>query len=266
MARLLPECENFVLERDDGIVSITIDSTTKFNSLNDTMGDELLEIASFLNADDGTRCAVMTGSDGVFCAGADVESFAEDGHRSDSVRRGASILHDAIVQFHQAGVPLVTGVNGVATGAGLGIALLGDLVLISEDARFEYGYPRLGLPGDGGATFHLPRLVGLRKAKDIALLDEPITPEEAVEWGLATESVPDDDFDARLDELARQLADGPTRAYGAVKQLLTRSFDRSLEEQLAAETDAIATAAETDDHAEGVNAFVANREPEFEGQ
>ncbi|MDS0476997.1 enoyl-CoA hydratase-related protein [Natrinema sp. 1APR25-10V2] len=265
MARSLPECENFVLERDDNVLSITIDSTTKFNSLNDTMGDELLELAAFLNVDDGTRCAVMTGSDGVFCAGADVEGFAEDGHRPDSVRRGASILHDAIVQFHQADVPLITGVNGVATGAGLGIALLGDIVLISEDARFEYAYPRLGLPGDGGATFHLPRFVGLRKAKDIALLDRPITPDEAVEWGLATESVPDDELDGRLDELAHELASGPTRAYGAAKQLLTRSFDRSLEEQLAAETDAIATAAETNDHAEGVAAFVEKREPEFEG-
>lgn len=266
MAQSLPACENFVLERDDGILSITIDSTTKFNSLNDAMGDELLELAAFLNVDDSVRCAVLTGSDGVFCAGADVESFAEEGHQPDSVRRGASILHDAIVQFHQADVPLITGVNGVATGAGLGIALLGDLVLISDEARFEYAYPRLGLPGDGGATFHLPRLVGLRKAKDIALLDRPITPEEAVEWGIATESVPDDELDDRLDELARELASGPTRAYGAAKQLLTRSFDRSLEEQLAAETDAIATAAETDDHAEGVEAFVEKREPEFRGR
>lgn len=265
MARSLPECENFVLERDGSIISITIDSTTKFNSLNDTMGDELLELAAFLNADDDVRCAVMTGSDGVFCAGADVESFHEDGHRSDSVRRGASILHDAIVQFHQANVPLITGVNGVATGAGLGIALLGDLVLISDEARFEYGYPRLGLPGDGGATFHLPRLVGLRKAKDIVLLDRPITADEAVEWGLATESVPDDEFAERLDELTRELASGPTQAYGAAKRLLTRSFDRSLEEQLAAETDAIARGADTDDHAEGVAAFVEKREPEFEG-
>lgn len=265
MARALPECENFVLERDDGIVSITIDSTTKFNSLNVTMGDELLKLAAFLNADDDVRCAVMTGSDGVFCAGADVESFHEEGHGSESVRRQASILHDAIIQFHQANVPLITGVNGVATGAGLGIALLGDLVLISDEARFEYGYPRIGLPGDGGATFHLPRLVGLRKAKDIALLDRPISADEAVEWGLATESVPDGEFDERLDELTRELASGPTQAYGAAKQLLTRSFDRSLEEQLAAETDAIARGADTDDHAEGVAAFVEKREPEFEG-
>ncbi|OLZ39174.1 hypothetical protein A6E15_17345 [Natrinema saccharevitans] len=265
MAHSLPECENFVLERDGAVLSITIDSTTKFNSLNDGMGDELLELASFLAGDDETRCAVMTGTDGVFCAGADVESFAGDDHGPDSVRRGASILHDAIVQFHQADVPLVTGVNGVATGAGLGIALLGDLVVVSEDARFEYGYPRLGLPGDGGATFHLPRLVGLRRAKEIALLDRPISPAEAVDWGLATESVPGDELDDRLEELASELASGPTRAYGAAKRLLARSLDRSLEEQLAAETDAIARGAETDDHAEGVAAFVERREPKFEG-
>jgi 2-(1,2-epoxy-1,2-dihydrophenyl)acetyl-CoA isomerase len=265
MSRSPPACENFQFERTDGIVSITIDSTTKFNSFNEVMGDELLEIASWLNAAPDVRCAVLTGSNGVFCAGADVEGFLADDRGSESVRRGASILHDAIVQFHQANVPLLTAVNGVATGAGLGIALLGDLVVISEDARFEYGYPRLGMPGDGGVTFHLPRLVGLRRAKDIALLDRPIQPDEAVELGLATESVPADEFEARVDELAAKLGSGPTHAYGAAKRLLTRSFDRSLEEQLAAETDAIATASETDDHAEGVAAFVADREPEFEG-
>lgn len=272
MARPLPDCENFVLQRDDGVLSITIDSTSKFNSLNDVMSEELLELATYLDSDPDVRCAVMTGSDGVFCAGADVGSFdGEDekpdaGERSAGIRQGASLFHDSIVQFHQADVPLVTGVNGIAIGAGLGIAMMGDLVLLSEDAHFEYGYPRLGLPGDGGATFHLPRLVGLRRAKDIVLLDRPISPEEAVDWGLATESVPGDEFDDRLDELAGEIAAGPTRALGSVKQLLTRSFDRSIEEQLAAETDAIANAAGTDDHVEGVSAFVENRDPEFQGR
>jgi 2-(1,2-epoxy-1,2-dihydrophenyl)acetyl-CoA isomerase len=272
MARPLPDCENFVLERDDGVVSITIDSTSKFNSLNDVMTEELIELAAFLGSDPDARCAVMTGSDGVFCAGADVGSFDGDGEtpdaseRSASIRQGASHFHDAVILFHQADVPLITGVNGIAIGAGLGIAMMGDLVVLSEDATFEHGYPRLGLPGDGGATFHLPRLVGLRRAKDIVLLDRPISPEEALDWGLVTETVPGDELDDRLDELGRELAQGPTRALGSVKQLLTRSFDRSIEEQLAAETDAIADAAATDDHVEGVSAFAENRDPDFEGR
>lgn len=120
----------------------------------------------------------------------------------------------------------MTAVNGVAAGAGFSLALVGDIVLVSEDARFEYAYPRVGLTGDGGSTFFLPRLVGLRKAKEILLLGEPIDPDRAVELGIATETVPANDLDAHLNEVALQVADGPTEAFGATKRLLTESFEQ----------------------------------------
>jgi 2-(1,2-epoxy-1,2-dihydrophenyl)acetyl-CoA isomerase len=261
-----PDCENFVVERDGGIVRFIIDSTTRHNSLNYDMGEELLELAVALNTDDEARCGVLTGTGGAFCAGADIQTFHEDGHGEETVRRGTSILHDAILQFHQADVPVVSAVNGVATGAGLGIALVGDIVLMSDEARFEYAYPRLALPGDGGVTFHLPRLVGLQKAKEIVLLDRPIEPADAADLGLVTEVVPDDEFESRREEVAAELASGPTQALGAAKQLLTKSFNQSLPEQLADEMDATADAVATDDHDEGIESFVESREPEFENR
>ena len=260
-----PETENFEIEADDGIVRITIDSTSKHNSLNRTMSEELLDVGAHLNADDAARCVVLTGSGGVFCAGGDISGFAADDNRSASTRRGASIFHDAVIAFHRAEVPLVVGVNGVAVGAGLSLAMMGDVVVIHEDAHLAYGYPGVGLPGDGGITFHLPRLVGLRKAKEIALLGGEIDAEEAVELHLATE-VAGENFDDRLAELAEEIGSGPTQAFGAAKRLLTDSLDNSIEEQLAAETDAIARGAGSADHEEGVRAFLEGREPEFEGR
>jgi 2-(1,2-epoxy-1,2-dihydrophenyl)acetyl-CoA isomerase len=136
---------------------------------------------------------------------------------------------------------------------------------VSDEARLEYAYPNIGTTGDGGSTFWLPRLVGLRKAKEITLLNEPIGPEEAVDIGLANEMVPSDELNERLDELATQLANGPTHALGATKRLLTESYDNSIEEQLAAETESVASATHTEDYARGISAFMNKEQPDFVG-
>lgn len=155
------------------------------------------------------------------------------------------------------------GVNGVAAGVGFSLALTGDIVLVSEDARMKYAYSRLGLTGDGGSTFYLPRLIGLRRAKEVALLDKPITPERAVDLGLATEVIPADHFDERMEDVACTLADGPTKAFGRTKRLLTESFNRELAEQLEAETTAITNATQTGEYREGYAAFFSDKSPDF---
>lgn len=257
--------ENFRLAFADGVAWIRIDSTSKYNSMNELLGQELQAIATDLGADEAVRCIVLTGTDGVFCAGADLGMY-EGGTDPTGVRFRASIVGDAIEQFHTMATPLVTGVNGPAVGAGFSLALLGDVILVSEAAHLRYGFTGVGLPGDTGATFHLPRLVGLRIAKEIALFREEITPEEATELGIATEVVPEADFDDRLEGVATELASGPTAALGTAKRLLTESFANTLSEQLAAEIEAMSHGVRTDDHAEAVAAFLGNREPEFTGQ
>jgi 2-(1,2-epoxy-1,2-dihydrophenyl)acetyl-CoA isomerase len=260
----MADYDNFETAFEDGVLRAEMHSTSKMNGFNPVMGDELLDLAVRLH-DEPVRCFVLTGSDGVFSAGGDVGEFV--GHSSPAeFRRGASILHDAMVQFHQAEVPIVTGVNGLAVGAGFSLAIFGDYVLLSEDAYLKFGYPNLGASSDGGSTFYLPRLVGLREAKRIALLNERIDPEEAVDIGLVSEAVPDAAFEDRLTEVAHEVAEGPTIALGRTQRLLTESTSNGIEEQLARETETFARTAETADFVEGVTAFAEKREPEFEGR
>jgi 2-(1,2-epoxy-1,2-dihydrophenyl)acetyl-CoA isomerase len=140
------------------------------------------------------------------------------------------------------------------------------VVLAIETARFNYAYARVGLTGDGGSTFFLPRLVGLRQAKEILLLDDPIGAEEAVELGIATEAVPVADFEDRVRDVASTLAAGPKFAFGATKRLMTESYARDLPSQLAAETETIVDATRTEDFARGHGAFFENGSAEFIGR
>lgn len=258
--------ETLTVTRDGPVGSITLDRPSAMNTLTPTMADELLDVAVDFGADDAIRCIALTGAGDAFGAGADLGRLDGDASDAPELRRLASVLHDGIVQLYQTETPLVTGVNGIAAGAGFSLAILGDIVLVSDAARFEYAYHRVGLTGDGGSTFLLPRLVGLRRATEIVLRDDPISPERAVELGLATEVVPADELGDRLAEEAHRIADGPTRAYGRMKRLLTESYDRDLAGQLAAETDAIARSTRTDDYARGFAAFFEGESAEFVGK
>lgn len=250
----------------DDVVHVTMDSPARFNSLTPTMAADLLAVAADLASAEDVRCITLTGNDEAFCAGADLGRFEGDESDGPRLRRLASTLHDAVLQLHQAETPLVVGVNGVAAGAGFSLALTGDVVVMSDDARLEFAYPRVGLTGDVGSTFLLPRLVGLRRAKEIALLDEPISADYAVSLGLVTESVPASEFEDRFHGMADRLAGGPTRAYGTTKRLLTESFERGLAEQMAAETDGIARATRTEDYERGYAAFFGKDDPDFVGR
>lgn len=260
--------ENLTVERRGGVARVVFDDVEDRNALSIDAADELLDAATTLGEDSDVRCIVLTHEGGFFGTGADLTQFAGDDPEGDAslIRQLAGRIHEAIVQLHQTETPVVGGVDGVAAGAGFSLALVPDLLVLSDEARLEFAYPRIGLTADGGSTFFLPRLVGLRTAKEIVLLDEPISPERAVEMGLATETVPAGEFDDRLEELASELAGGPTFALGNATRLMTESFDRSLESQLAAETDTIAKATRTGDFGRGLDAFFGDGEPEFTGQ
>jgi 2-(1,2-epoxy-1,2-dihydrophenyl)acetyl-CoA isomerase len=264
----MTEYESLTVERDGGVARLVFDDTKRRNAVDVAVADELIDAAVSLGEDPGVRCIVLTHAGEFFGTGADLTQF--DGHSPEAdatrMRKLAGRLHEGVVQMHTNGTPVVGGVDGVAAGAGFSLALAPDLLVVSDEARLEYAYPRVGLTGDGGSTFFLPRLVGLRTAKEIALLDEPIGPEEAVEMGLATEVVPSGEFRSRLDEIASDLAGGATLALGSVTELLTESFDRSLEAQLSAETDAIAQAARSEDFGRGLDAFFGDGDPEFTGR
>jgi 2-(1,2-epoxy-1,2-dihydrophenyl)acetyl-CoA isomerase len=258
--------DHVTVERLDGVGRIVMDRPDHHNALNRAMAAELRDATADLVEDDDVRCLVLTGEGSAFNTGADLSTLEGDASDGRRLRGLASRLHGAVRNVATAPMPTVTGVNGVAAGGGFGLALSGDIVLVSAEARFEFAYPEIALSGDGGSTYFLPRLVGHRRAREIALLDEPIPPAEAVDIGLATEVAPADDFDDRLAELAATLADGPTRAYGATKRLLNRSYARDLPAQLAAETDGISSLATTADYARGHAAFFEKEDPAFEGR
>jgi 2-(1,2-epoxy-1,2-dihydrophenyl)acetyl-CoA isomerase len=209
---------------------------------------------------------VLTGTGRTFNTGADLGALSADAGDAAVIRSMAHQLHGTVSQLHRAPKPVVCGVNGVSAGGGIGLSVCGDIVLVAESARFEFAYPRIGLSADGGSSYFLPRLVGLRRAQEIAFRDEPVGAEEAVDIGLATEAVPDGEFEDRLAEEAARLADGPTRAHAATKALLRQSLDRQLDEQMATEASTIAGLTGTDDYRRGVEAFFAKEQPEFQGE
>lgn len=250
----------------DQVCHVQMATGAPFNSLTPSMVEELLDVAVHCNEEWDVRAIALTGSDDGFCAGADLRLFEGGDADRTKLRRIAGTLGEAIRELHAVGVPLLTGVNAVAAGAGFGLALQGDIVLVSDEARLEFAYPRIGLAADGGTTYILPRLVGLRKAMEIVLLDEPISPEEAVDLGLATETVADADLYDHLDNLAHELAAGPTTAFAETRRLLYDSFDRGMADQLAAEEEAMGRAVRTDDFRRGLKAFFGDHNPQFTGE
>lgn len=267
MAPRMPTHEHVtVTHAADGAVGrLTFDRPERNNSMNRQAADELHEAAIDLVEDETVRCIVLTGTEGAFNTGADLTMLSGDGTDAAIIRRVADDLHGMVSQLARAPKPVVCGVNGVAAGGGVGPALCGDVVIAAESARFEFAYPRIGLSADGGSSYFLPRLVGLREAQRIAFQDEPIDAPEAVELGLATETVPDDEFEARLAEEAARLAEGPTLAHAATKGLLRGSFDRSLNEQLATEAETIAELTASEDFARGLESFMGEGDADFEG-
>lgn len=262
----MDEFENFHIERKGHVAWVAIESTAAMNALTDGMIEELLSLGTELDQDDDVRCIVLRGSDGVFCAGGNISSFDASDDAAAGIRQGASLLNNAVGQLKRGRTPLITGIDGPAVGAGFSLALLGDITLMHEEAYLQFGYPRVGLSGDGSATYYLPHLVGLQEAKRIALLNERISAPEAEEIGLVTESVSSEIFDNRLTELANSVAEGPTKALGRINRMLEESFARQFPDQLAEEVEQIAQSAETSDYIEGVSSFNDNRQPEFDGR
>lgn len=257
--------ETVHVDRDDGVGTITLDRPAANNSLDLATAEALRAAAVDLVSDDDVRCIATTGSGATFNTGADLSVLDGDASDEGTIRSLAERLHAYVSQLARAPKPVVCGVNGVVAGDGVGPSLCGDVALAAESARWEFVYPRVGLSADGGSSYFLPRLVGLRRAQEIAFRDDPLGAAEAAEIGLATEVVPDDVFAERLSEEARRFADGPTRAYAATRGLLRTSFDHGLDEHLATEAERIAGLTGTEDFAEGVEAFFADRDPVFRG-
>lgn len=257
--------EHVTVERSGAIGRLIMARPGQHNAMDRRMAGEMRDAAVELAEDEDVRCIVLTGTGGTFNTGADLTTLTGDPSDGARLKHLAGRLHETVTQLVRSPKPVVCGVNGVAAGGGVGPALCGDVVLMAASARFQFAYPKIGLSADGGSTFFLPRLVGLREAQRIAFRDEPVDATEAAELGLVTEAIPDDRFDDALAAEAERLASGPTLAYAETSELLRTAFDHGMESQMAREAEGISALASTDDFAGGLEAFHSTEDPEFKG-
>lgn len=258
--------ETIALAISDGVANVTLNRPEAANTLNEPLCRDLMHAAIQCDEAPEVRCVVLTGAGKMFCAGGDLKTFNNAGDAAPSVLKSMTPhLHAAISYFSRMDAPLIVAVNGMAAGGGMSLALSGDIVISAESAKFTAAYTAAGLAPDGSSTFFLPRLVGLRRAKEFMLLNPVLSAHEALEWGLINKVVADAELESEAMKLARRLAQGPTQAYGTVKRLLTLSFDNTLEGQMALEARGIAAASGSEDGREGMAAFVEKRKPAFSG-
>ncbi|OYX10963.1 MAG: enoyl-CoA hydratase [Rhizobiales bacterium 32-66-8] len=216
--------------------------------------------------DAAVRVVVLSGEGRGFLAGGDVGRFHAAGANAPQVVEALiGPFHEALRMLTSLRQPVLASVHGPVAGAGLSIALAADLAIAADDARFTLAYSRIGTSPDGGASWSLPRTVGLRKALELALLSDVIDATEALRLGLVNKVVPAAQRVAETEALARRLAEGATFAFGQIKALMRGSFETSLPDQLLAEQQAFQACAATQDFAEGASAFVEKRPALFAG-
>ncbi|WP_247728522.1 enoyl-CoA hydratase/isomerase family protein [Halovivax limisalsi] len=262
----MSESEHVRVERIDDVGRVVMDRPDRHNAMTPEMAASIAAGLDEHATDDEVRCIVLTGSEHAYNTGADLGSLSGDSSDESAIDEIAGPLHASVRTMTTAPKPVVTGINGIVAGGGLGLALASDVALMADSARIDYAYPRIGLSGDGGITWLLPKLLGLRRAQSFALLGEAFDAPEAVEAGLVTEAVPDAEFEDRLAELATELAEGPTRAYATIRRLLFEGADRSLDDHLRTERDELTGLTETEDYARGIGTFFDDEEPDFVGR
>jgi 2-(1,2-epoxy-1,2-dihydrophenyl)acetyl-CoA isomerase len=252
----------------ENVAWIILNRPESFNAMDLACMQEILHVANRCGSEPSVRAAVLTGAGTkAFCAGGDVAGFARDPATVDLLlKEMTTCLHTAISRFAWMNAPLIGAINGVAAGAGLSMAACCDLAIASDTARFTSAYTQIGLSPDGSSTYYLTRIIGTRRALEMFLTNRSLTALEALDWGLVNQVVPADQLMSEVTKLANKLAQGPTRAHGAVKKLVLMSTNESLESQMERETRSMVELCKTVDGVEGVQAFVAKRKPKFVGQ
>lgn len=258
----MTDYETLLFEQTGPIARITLNRPDAANGMNGTMTRELAAAAKQCDTD-ATKVVLLTGSGRFFCAGGDLKSFASAPDRGAEIKGVADDLHRAISTFARMNAVVIIAVNGTAAGAGFSLAVTGDLVLAAESASFTMAYTRVGLSPDGSASYYLPRLIGITKTKELMLTNRTLTAQEASQWGLVTEVVPDAELAERASQLADRMAATSAGSNGGVKQLLLGTFGNGLEEQMELEGRLIAARARSGDGREGIDAFLAKRKAEF---
>ena len=259
--------ELVLLAVDEGVATLSFNRPQVFNAMDAEMMIQFRTAAEQVQRDSAVRAVVLRGEGKAFLAGGDVGLFHQRIQElPDMIVRWGREMHFAILALRRADKPVLASVHGACAGAGFSILCAADLAVAADNAYFSLAYTKIGASPDGGSTHFLPRLVGYKKAMELTLLADRFDANKARDLGLVNWVVPADQLTPETQRIARELARGPTVAYGEAKRLMNQSLDRSIDTQMEEELAAFARCARTHDLAEGVAAFVEKRKPAFEGE
>ena len=252
----------------DSVAELRLNRPQMLNSFNVQMHQEIRTVIDQVENDKSIRCLLLTANGRGFCAGQDLNdrAVAPGGEAPDLGASVEAYYNPLVRSLTGMPKPVVCAVNGVAAGAGANIALACDIVLAARSASFIESFCKIGVIPDSGGTWNLPRLVGLARARGLALTGEKISAEKAESWGMIWRCVDDEALMTEARALAKHLATQPTKGLGLIKQALLGSANKSLHEQLEVEKELMRTAGRTHDYQEGVAAFTQKRQPNFKGE
>ncbi|RMD49253.1 MAG: 2-(1,2-epoxy-1,2-dihydrophenyl)acetyl-CoA isomerase [Candidatus Thermofonsia bacterium] len=258
--------ETILYDVADGVAMITLNRPDVLNAFNDQMIGETMQALKQAGRDEAVRCIVVTGNGRAFSSGqdlADVQNRAGDFSIGEHLRHGYNRL---IMQMMSLEKPIIGGINGIAAGAGCGVALATDIRIASDKASFMLAFSRIGLIPDSGLNWVLPRLIGYTRAYEMAVTAERVPADKALAWGLVNDVVPADQLAENVQAWAKKLAAGPTVAFGLTKRAMMRTLTMDLPEALEYEAYLQEVAGRTEDNREGVAAFLEKRPVQFNGR
>jgi len=258
--------ESIILNIENNIAHITLNRPEVFNSFNREMALKLQNTFDACESSPEVRAIVLTGNGKAFCAGQDLKEVTSPELNPGFKKILEEHYNPIIRRIRNIKKPIIAAVNGVAAGAGANIALACDVVVANEKASFIQAFSLIGLIPDSAGTFFLPRLIGFQKASALMMLGDKISAQEAERLGMIYKYVSSEEFEETIEKLALKMAQMPTKALGLIKQTLNQSLKNNLEQQLDLESKNQIEAAQTEDYAEGVAAFMEKRKPNFKGK